>query len=43
MENRDYLKMYEEDCDAKCECKDCEIKEECAKEIEFAHGIKVVS
>lgn len=43
MENRDYLKMYQEDCDATCECKDCEIKEECAKEIEVAHGIKVVS
>ena len=33
MENRDYLKMYQEDCDATCECKDCEIKEECAAKI----------
>lgn len=41
MENREYLKMYGEDCDSNCKCEDCEIKEECSKEIEFAHGLKV--
>lgn len=41
MENRDYLRMFGEDCDSSFECKDCELKEPCRKEIEETHGIEI--
>lgn len=39
MENRDYLRMFGEDCDSSVDCKDCESKEQCRKEIEDTHGV----
>lgn len=41
MENRDYLKMFGEDCDSEHGCDVCEVKELCRKEIEESHGIKI--
>lgn len=41
MENRDYLRMYGEDCTEDIKCKDCSQNEKCRKEIEQEHDIKI--
>lgn len=41
MENRDYLKMYGEDCTANIKCENCEQREQCKEDIEETFGVKV--
>ena len=41
MENRDYLRMYGEDCTEDIRCSDCDQKDICKKEIESEHDIVI--
>ncbi len=43
MKNRDYIKMFGEDCDfdSSVDCADCEFEQRCRKEIEESHGIEI--
>ena len=41
MENRDYLRMFNEDCTDTIECRNCPQREKCRKDIEENYDIKI--